>query len=66
MLAQHMFAGCNGVIFLYIIVILIMLKLYNIFYYKNSVILFYNNTFRIYLIIFSDADNLKIGKIFYC
>ena len=66
MLAQHMFADCNRVIFLYIIVILIMHKLYNIFYYKNSVILFYNNTFRIYLVIFSDADNLKIGKIIDC
>ena len=31
-----------------------------IFFYESSVILFYNNDFRIYLIILSDFDNLKL------
>ena len=38
--------------------ILIMQKLYNLIPGENSVILFYNNTFVIYLVILNDFDNL--------
>mgnify|MGYP003692036915 CR=1 FL=1 len=30
---------------------------------ENSVILFYNNNFMIYMVILSDFDNLKLDKI---
>ena len=54
----------NGrVIFLNNKFILIMQKLYDLLLTENSVILFYNNNFMIYLVIFSDFDNLKLDKI---
>ena len=40
-----------------------MQKLYNLLLGENSVILFYNNNFMIYLVILSDFDNLKLDKI---
>ena len=40
--------------------ILIMQKLYNLLPGENSVILFYNNTLMIYLVILSDFDNLTL------
>ena len=57
MVAQHMLADCNRVIYLDIRVILIMPKLYILFSYENSVIFLYKNTFNIYLVIFNDVDN---------
>ena len=38
-------------------------KLYYLLLGENSVILFYNNNFMIYLVILSDFDNLKLDKI---
>ena len=37
--------------------------LYNLLFVENSVILFFNNNSMIYLVIFSDFDNLKLDKI---
>ena len=39
-----------------------MQKLYNLLPGENSVILFYNYNFMIYLVILSDFDNLKLDK----
>ena len=39
-------------------------KLYNLLLGENSVILLYNNNFKIYLVILSDFDILKLDKIF--
>ena len=65
MMAQHMLFNRSRVIFLNIRLILIMRNLYNYFFYKHSVILFYKNKFSIYmhLVILSDVDNLKLGEI---
>ena len=41
-----------------------MQKLYNLLLGENSVILMYNNNFKIYLVILSDFDILKLDKIF--
>ena len=62
MLAQK-HADNSRVIFLNIKFILIMQKLFNSHIGENSVILFYNNNFMIYLVILSDFDNLKQDKI---
>ena len=40
-----------------------MQKLNNLLLGENSVILFYNNDFMIYLVIISDFDNLKLNWI---
>ena len=40
-----------------------MQKLFNLILGENSVILFHNNNFIIYLVILSDFDNLKLDKI---
>ena len=40
-----------------------MQKLYNLLLGENSVILFYNNNFKIYLVISSDFDNLKLDTM---
>ena len=40
-----------------------MQKLYKLLLGENSEILFYNNTFMIYLVILSDFDNLELDKI---
>ena len=53
----------DRVIFLNIKFTFIMQKLYNSLFGENSVILFYNYNFIIYLIIISDFDNLKIDKM---
>ena len=54
----------NGrVIFINNKFILIMQKLYDLLLTENSVILFYNNNFMIYLVIFNDFDNLKLDEI---
>ena len=37
-----------------------MQKLYNLFLYENYVILFYKNDFKIYLVILSDFDEIKV------
>ena len=55
----------SRVIFLNIKFILIMQKLYNLLLSENSVILFYNNNFMIYLVIISDFVNLKLDKILF-
>ena len=62
MMAQHILANCNRVIYLNIRVIFIVQKLYKLFLIKNSVILFYKNNFHIFLVILSDFDNLKLSK----
>ena len=59
----YMLADNSRVTFLNIKFILIMQKLYNLHFGENSVILFYNNNFMIYLVILSDFDNLKLDKI---
>ena len=41
-----------------------MQKLDNLLLGENSVILFYNNNFMIYMVILIDFDNLKLDKIF--
>ena len=56
---KNMLADNSRVIFLNIKFILIMQKLYNLLLGENSVILFYNNNFMIYLVF----DNLKLDKI---
>ena len=58
-----MVADNSWVIFLSIKFILIMQNLYNLLLGENSVILFNNNNFMIYLVILSDFDNLKLDKI---
>ena len=58
-----MLADNSRVIFLNIKFILIMEKLYNLHLGENSVILFYDNNFMIYLVNLSDFDNLKLDKI---
>ena len=58
-----MIADNSRVIFLNIKFILMMQKLYNLLLGENSVILFYNNNFMIYLVILSDFDNLKLDNI---
>ena len=40
-----------------------MQKLFYLLLGENSVILFYNNNFMIYLVTLSDFDNLKLDKI---
>ena len=40
-----------------------MQKSYKLLDDGNSVILFYNNNFSIYLIVLSNIDNLKLDKI---
>ena len=60
---KNMHADKSRVISLNFKFILIMQKLYNLLLGENSVILFYNNNFMIYLIIVSDFDNLKLDKI---
>ena len=61
MMAQQILADSYRAIFLNITVILIMQELYNLFFNKNSFILFYKDSFStcIYLVISSDFDNLK-------
>ena len=49
MMTQHMLADFNRVIYLNIRFILIMQKLHSLFFYENSVILFYMNNFSIYM-----------------
>ena len=63
MKAQHILADCNRVIDFNIRVILIMQKLYNLFFTENVASLFDKNNFSIYLVILSDLDNLKLGKL---
>ena len=58
-----MLANNSRVIFLKIKFILIMQRLFNLILGENSVILFHNNYFIIYLVILSDFDNLKLDKI---
>ena len=60
---KNMLANNSRVIFLNIKFILIMQKLYNLLLGDNSVILFFNNDFIIYLVILSDFDKLKLDKI---
>ena len=62
---KNMLADNSRVIFLNIKFILIMQKLYtsNLLLGENSMILFDNNNFMIYLVILSDFDNLKRDKI---
>ena len=64
---QQMVADCNRVTFLNIRFILIMQKLYtcNLFFEEKSVISIYKDNFSIYLliVILSDFDNIKLGKI---
>ena len=60
MLPKNMLADNGRVIFLNIKFILIMQNLYNLLLNgENSVILFYNNNFMIYLVILSDFDKLN-------
>ena len=40
-----------------------MQNLYMLYFDENSVNLFYNDNFSIYLVILSDFDNLKLDKI---
>ena len=60
---KNMLADNSRVISLNIKFILLMQKLYNLLLGENSVILFYNNNFMIYLVILSDFDTLKLDKI---
>ena len=62
-LAKNILADNSRAIFLKIKFILIMQKLYNLLLGENSVILFYNTNFMIYLVILSDFDNLKLHTI---
>ena len=59
-MAQHKLADYNRVIFINIKFILIMQKLYNLFFYENSVIVFYKNNLSTYLVILSDFNDLKL------
>lgn len=54
-----MFEDCNRIIFLNI---LIMQKLYSLFFMKNFVIMFHKNNVNIYLVYLRDFS-LKRGKI---
>ena len=60
MMAQHMLADNNRAIFINIKFILIMQKLYNLFFDENSVIVFYKNNLSTYLVILSDFNDLKL------
>ena len=64
MMAQHMLADYNRAIFINIKFIVIMQKLYNLFFYENSVIVFYKNNFSMYLVILSDFNDLnsRVGR----
>ena len=62
MMAEHILADCNRVIFLSMRVILIMQKSYNLFFHEHFIILFYKNNISIYLVIVSDINNLKLGE----
>ena len=60
MMAQHMLADYNRVIFINIKFILIIQKLYNLFFDENSVIVFYKNNLSTYLVILRDFNDLKL------
>ena len=69
MIAQHMLADCNRVIFLNIIVISIVayakIIISFFLFIKNSKILIYKNNKIIYLDILNEFVYLELGKILY-